>query len=343
MKRCPSCNRTYTDEALNFCLEDGTPLVTEAPSPPETTPTMHYPAPRDTNAPQPEVYRPPGPVFSQAPPVVPQWSPLPQAQAPRKSHAIWWILGAVAVIAIFGVGLVVVLIVISSMSAGSNTNTYRSNTNSNTIANRNANTNRSNANNANSRANTNASSSLPSSFSDDFSTKKWGTGSSAFGDLWYANDEYHMRSKDKTYLVMYAPNNDYNTENATVRVTVRNVDGVSPTTGYGLIVHEAKSKDEKLEDYAFLIYTGDKPQYKVAMHKGGTETALVAWTASSIIRTGANTNQLEVRIKDDRLAFYINSQYVTSITDTAGFKRGVAGFYTSDAHEVVFDDLEITR
>ena len=27
MKRCPSCNRTYTDVSLNFCLEDGTPLI----------------------------------------------------------------------------------------------------------------------------------------------------------------------------------------------------------------------------------------------------------------------------------------------------------------------------
>ena len=30
MKRCPTCNRTYTDLSLNFCLEDGTPLATDA-------------------------------------------------------------------------------------------------------------------------------------------------------------------------------------------------------------------------------------------------------------------------------------------------------------------------
>src|SRR5512144_1646238 len=27
MKRCPECRRDYTDETLNFCLDDGTPLV----------------------------------------------------------------------------------------------------------------------------------------------------------------------------------------------------------------------------------------------------------------------------------------------------------------------------
>lgn len=34
MKRCPTCNRNYTDQNLSFCIEDGTPLVPvdEAPS-----------------------------------------------------------------------------------------------------------------------------------------------------------------------------------------------------------------------------------------------------------------------------------------------------------------------
>ena len=30
MKRCPTCNRTYTDESLLFCADDGTQLVSEA-------------------------------------------------------------------------------------------------------------------------------------------------------------------------------------------------------------------------------------------------------------------------------------------------------------------------
>jgi hypothetical protein len=30
MKRCPTCQQTYQDEALGFCTNDGTPLVTEA-------------------------------------------------------------------------------------------------------------------------------------------------------------------------------------------------------------------------------------------------------------------------------------------------------------------------
>jgi hypothetical protein len=32
MKRCPTCQRTYKDESLTFCLEDGSPLLSEASS-----------------------------------------------------------------------------------------------------------------------------------------------------------------------------------------------------------------------------------------------------------------------------------------------------------------------
>lgn len=28
MKRCPTCNRSYDDDTLSFCLEDGTRLAT---------------------------------------------------------------------------------------------------------------------------------------------------------------------------------------------------------------------------------------------------------------------------------------------------------------------------
>ena len=32
MKQCPLCNRVYSDESLNFCLEDGTALNPADPS-----------------------------------------------------------------------------------------------------------------------------------------------------------------------------------------------------------------------------------------------------------------------------------------------------------------------
>jgi type II secretory pathway pseudopilin PulG len=290
------------------------------------------------------MYRPGAPV-GQPPPMInrgapgqPQWTPMPMSPQPRRSNAIWWILGGLAVIVVLGIGGVIVLLAIASMSSSqSNNNNNRGVLGNSNTANRNANNWQANAN----PSNTNSSVNLPAYFSDDFSSQKWSTGNSPFGDLWYANNEYHMKSKVKTYFVIDGPSNDYNTENARIRVTVHNVDGTSPAAGYGLVVHCDRSK--ALEDYGFLIYTGETPKYEVVLHKGGAQTELIPWTAANIIRPGTSSNQLEVRIKGAQLSFYINGQLATSITDSANYKRGRAGFYASDAHEVAFDDLQISR
>lgn len=347
MKRCPSCNRSYTDPSLNFCLEDGTPLVLDAPTPPTSDPnaTMRYPAARDTAEPPPtEIYRPESPIISQPPrqtqpppPQPAQWSPTPNIAPKKKSNAIWWVLGGLAAFGIIGVGLVIVLIAWASISS--------SNTNNDNTNNRNENRNSNVAVNTNTPSNTNGNSNseLPASFTDDFSSTKWGTGDSKFGRFWYADDEYHMSSKEKTYIVMYAPSDDYSTENATVKITARSVDGTAPPFGFGLMIHCAQSKTKQLEDYALLIYPTDTPQYEVIMHKDGTQTSVVPKTPSSAIRPGTNPNQLEVRVKGTDISFYVNGQYLTKITDTENFRRGRAGLYTSDTAEVAFDDLEITR
>jgi hypothetical protein len=152
-----------------------------------------------------------------------------------------------------------------------------------------------------------------------------------------------MRSKKDTYLVMYGPNQDYKTDNATVKVTARSVDGSVPSAGFGLIVLGGQSKDKNLQDYALLIYPSDQPEYEVIMHKDGKQSSIVSRTQSKVIRSGSNPNQLEVRIKGNELQFYINGQYLTRTNDSANHKSGLAGFYTSDAVEVAFDDLEIQR
>jgi hypothetical protein len=184
---------------------------------------------------------------------------------------------------------------------------------------------------------------LPSSVTDDFSQAKWGTPTTPYGELWYANDQYHMRAKAGQYLVMYAPSSDYKTDNAIVRVTARSVDGTPAASGFGLIVHGEKSKTGELEDYALLIYTGAEPWYEIVKHKAGVQKAMVAPVKTKVIRTGTNPNQLEVRSRGSELSFYINGQYVDRITDTENFKGGLAGLYTSDTAEIAFDDLEIKR
>jgi len=346
MKRCPTCNRTYTDASLNFCLEDGTPLTAGDATAPDLNATIRYPAARDTAEPPPtEIYHPPPQVVSPRPttpppPPPPQWTP-PPAAAPRrkKSNAIWWILGGLAAVLIIGVGLVVMLIALASLGSSSNTNNLSANTrnenrNSNVVV---------NANLPNSNANANVTVTAPASLIDDFTQQKWGVGTSPYGRIWYDDGEYHMSSKERTFVVMYAPSDDYNTENATVKVTARSVDGDVPSAGFGLMVHCAQSKTKHLEDYALLIYPGDEPEYEIIKHKDGNQSSVVTRTKSSAIHSGSTPNNLEIRIRGTELSFYANGQYLNRVTDTENYRRGRAGLYTSDIHEVAFDDLSVSH
>jgi hypothetical protein len=327
---------------LNFCLEDGTPLATDA----DLNATIRYPAARDTSEPPPtEIYRPPPPVVAPRPTSPPppppqqQWTPPPTAAPPpqKKSNAVWWILGGLAALFIVGIGIVVLIVALASL--GSNTNTTNVNANA---RNENRNTNvTANANVSNVNANANAG--PPGSLIDDFSQQKWGTGVSQYGRIWYSDGEYHMSSREKTFVVMYAPSDDYNTENATVKITARSIDGQAPSAGFGLMVHCAQSKAKQLEDYALLIYPSDQPEYEIIKHKDGVQSSVVTKTKSNALRSGSAPNLLEVRIRGTELSFYANGQFLTKINDTENYKHGRAGLYTSDVHEVAFDDLSINR
>jgi hypothetical protein len=146
------------------------------------------------------------------------------------------------------------------------------------------------------------------------------------------------------YIAVYSPSTaEYITTNARTDFTVRSVSGDSPALGFGLAVY-CEMKNNQLEDYSFLIRTDPSdPAYRVVLHQGGKETVLVNWTSSNLIRTGTSPNQLEVRTNGKQLAFYINGQYVTTVTDTANYGAGYVGLYTSDSYEIAFDDLEIYR
>lgn len=100
MKRCPTCNQTFTDEWLTFCTQDGTSLITLEPSPNEPPPTVAYPPPMPPSVSPseqatlelPGAYQPP--VVQYIPPPAPQpvWTPSPApvfgGPQPQKGLAI---------------------------------------------------------------------------------------------------------------------------------------------------------------------------------------------------------------------------------------------------------------
>jgi hypothetical protein len=122
MKSCPSCNRTYVDDTLHFCLEDGMPLAAaNQPSPPAT--------------PTPMSGSPPTPIYGAGSAVSPSWTPTPARKPTRR---VWpWIVGALVVLFILGVGLVVVIIGLASL--GSNENSSNRSTANRNVTSTNAN------------------------------------------------------------------------------------------------------------------------------------------------------------------------------------------------------------
>jgi len=325
MKQCPACNRTYTDDAQLFCLEDGAQLVqmgAGSASPFDPNATLALGQPRDTNPP-PEVSYP---QQTPAPGHAPSWTPAayaPPAHTAGRPGSKTWLVIAIAGVAVLALGIVALLAIIgSNTSGGSNKNAGGGVVNG---------------------------PGQPSSvLKDDFSTENWPTGEQAYGNF-YRDGQYHMKGRPNLYLYMFPLNTGgesllkYSTRNATVKITARSVTGESPSHGYGLIIHGKLSPKRNLEGYGFLVYTGEEPKFSIVRFADGVPTDIVAWENSSVIRTGANPNQLEVRTEGAQMSFYVNGQFLKSVTDAANVTDGYVALYTSQTNEVAFDDMEITR
>lgn len=78
MKRCPTCNRTFDEDWLAFCTDDGTTLVeTAGPSPSsEPPPTVFIPPAPNTSPDAPKPFDLPG-SYNPPQPVTPAWQPPP--------------------------------------------------------------------------------------------------------------------------------------------------------------------------------------------------------------------------------------------------------------------------
>lgn len=206
MKKCTTCNRTYTDESLSFCLDDGTPLVADDQNQgydpgatlfmaePPNLQTSQVEARTTADTPQnvPQQQTPSSPFsqpstgqqsssspFSsnvqpsyQTPPPPPTWQPpvsASQAQPAKKRSFLPWVLAIIGLFVVGGLGLVLVAIVILSSNSNSNENNQN---NDNKIAiNKNANnsnnTNNTNKNTNNSNNTVNSNNAVDASFITD--------------------------------------------------------------------------------------------------------------------------------------------------------------------------------
>lgn len=131
MKRCPTCNKTFTDNNLSFCIDDGTPLVDVNDPGYETTVVN------------------PSSSSDGVPPYQPPRTYVPPGTAPGRKRKAWpWVVGILVIVLLLlvGLGIAAIVFVPRMMNEMANRNSNVSNSNSDTAS----------RNNTNSNANTNA-------------------------------------------------------------------------------------------------------------------------------------------------------------------------------------------
>lgn len=309
MKVCPTCQQTYADESLNFCLNDGAVLIKQgAPSTPQETVFMNQPistAPNNQS-------------FHQSNAPQQNWGIGMTAAAPPKPKSkTWlWVLGIFgAIIVLCGGGFAGLIAIVANQD---NKNTYGANTNY-------VNTNNVKPNNL---------------LTDNLSG--WKMPNDNLGITSYDNNEFFMTSKPGGYFfVLVSSNKNFRTDNATTRVTVRNTTGAFTDLGFGLMVHN-NSAAALAQDYAFLIDTVSQ-SYRVVKHQARKETVVVKWNVDRAIKNGTQPNLIEVKDENGKMSFSVNGKLLTTVQDSDGIKSGVAGLYAGGAIPIAFSNLQVER
>ena len=144
MKRCPTCNKNFTDQNLSFCIDDGTPLIKIDPEPYDSEATLVSPSPSaGASADSANVTQ------SYCQSTAPSDWKGPAYQRPgsfaraRKKRRVWpWVAGITALLLIVGgLGFAAVIYVpkmireAQNQRASSNSNSNRSDANKTSNAN----------------------------------------------------------------------------------------------------------------------------------------------------------------------------------------------------------------
>lgn len=308
MKVCPNCQRTYPEDDLNFCLDDGSIL----------TQTGGYNTPSTVKVNQPRTTAANTSFGNENPAQINQFQPQSYTMQPKRSSNTWvWVLGILGfAVLICGGGFVGFVAWIGSLDTNTNRN------NNSTIL---------NGTNPTPNDRTNV---------QTIDLSKWVQENSQYGIAEYRNGEFIMSSKQKGFYYVLIAKKDYQTENATTKVSVRNIDNANTSLGFGLVVHSNPSP--LLQDYAFLI-DSVKKKYRIVYHQPGKENEVTKWTNSAAIKDGTQENILEVRDADGKMDFYINGTLITSVRNVYGYKNGVAGIYSGDKINVAFSGFQISK
>ncbi|MFL6375029.1 MAG: hypothetical protein ACJ73D_10205 [Pyrinomonadaceae bacterium] len=325
MKVCPRCQKTYTDDNLNFCLEDGSVLnaVNTAPPPPTNPMAEPRPTQQPQSFSQPQQQQQPG------------WNVQPHGQqysmqpAKKSSKAwIWVLLILGAIILVCGGGIIGAFVYVGNKASEV----------ANAVANANFNSPRSNKN-SNSTSTSNTSSSTSSRTSvEELSVEDWKVEDTKGVSVQSNDSELLVKNSDSRHYYLLVGSAEDKTVDADAVLTVRNVDNGDTTMGYGLVFHSMTIP--LIQDYAFLI-DSKKQRYRIVHHTPLDEKAVVNWTKSDAIKQGGAPNTLEAHDNSGTIDLYINGQKVNSIPNTYGYSQGVIGIYASSGIQIAFSGMQL--
>lgn len=126
MKRCPTCKRTFEDDSLAYCLDDGTPLIAEVSSRPNSEDTIVTPSPGEPGSRDlpPTQYAQLGgkATVSASAGQIPSM-PSYHVPPPQQQRRVWpWVVGGLAVFFLIGIVIAAVVAIPMLMKNSNNSN-----------------------------------------------------------------------------------------------------------------------------------------------------------------------------------------------------------------------------
>lgn len=312
MKICPQCNQTYSDETLNFCLEDGSALNQASSAAPP--PTVIVPVPRES-------------VGGQRMPTVAMLNEVrtePRYDVPQQKRSrpwIWVLVTLAAVMVLCGGGFIglVLLVPVDEETPPEEPKTEQNRSENRTDGDSNGDPSR--------------------RLEKDDKLADWQVNENKYISSEVRDGALVLTSIDKYYYVILSEG--FETYDASTLLTVKNLSGGKASSGFGLVIHSYPTSVLD-RGYSFLIRSDDGT-YRIVQHTNKKERVHVKWTKSKAILRGKAENDLEVRVDGNEMEFFINGESVDKLKDYTNYKDGIAGIYTSDEIPIAFSKLELRK
>lgn len=174
-------------------------------------------------------------------------------------------------------------------------------------------------------------------FADDFSSCNLPVTDDTNSNTRCANGEYTMllKSGNASRWVTYVPEYD----DMVIEVDAHSV-AVSPFGSYGLIWRHSSDSNNY-----YLLVIGSGGRYGVFRYARPNFVPLISMTPSNAIKPDTAINRLKVIVQGNQMAFYVNDQWLNTITDST-LAKGQVGLYgeSSDPNsQVAFKNVRISK